>query len=164
MNQNLDLFNRVFLENQDKVYRICRAYCSEEEDIKDLSQEIFINVWKGLDSFKNKSKISTWIYKIAVNTALFFISKQKRNREKLDALELNLESNENATEDKELKEAQFNSLYKGINNLEEMDRLIISLFLEDCSYKEISEVTGLTISYVGVKITRIKEKLSATIK
>jgi RNA polymerase sigma factor (sigma-70 family) len=157
-----ELFRQVLAENKDRIYRICCAYEHDKDERDDLFQQIFINVWKSLDRFEGRSAISTWIYRIAVNTSLIHFKKSAKKKNLhtvLDEKTLNIPE----TEEKEEKiktGLQIEQLYECINMLAEIDRLIISMMLDDLSYKEIAEVTGMTVNNVGVKINRIKKELA----
>ncbi|KXK54995.1 MAG: ECF subfamily RNA polymerase sigma-70 factor [Chlorobi bacterium OLB5] len=157
------LFKQVLEENKDRIYRICCAYERNQAERDDLYQEILINIWKNLEKFEGRSAISTWIYRIAVNTSLLHIQKEnKRNSLKSDINENTLAVPETAAEDRENKietGKKIDLLYECINQLSSLDRLIISMVLEDLSYKEIADVTGLTVSNTGVRINRIKKEL-----
>lgn len=155
-------FKKILDENKDRIYRICCAYVSDKDERDDLYQEIVINIWKNLDKFEGRSQISTWIYRIAVNTSLLHI-RSSGKREKLHT-EIN-ENIHNIPEDNDKEEkiktgSMIEKLYNSIRLLPELDRLIISMVLDDLSYKEIAEITGMNISNVGVKINRIKKVLN----
>lgn len=158
------LFKQVLEDNKDRIYRICCAYERNAVDRDDLYQEILINIWKNLDKFEGRSAISTWIYRIAVNTSLMHIKKEsRRNRDKTELNENIISTTaENIAETEEKIETGKNidKLYSSINELPSLDRVIISMVLEELSYKEIAEVTGLTVNNIGVKINRIKNELS----
>jgi len=157
------LFKQVLGENKDRIYRICCAYERNAIDRDDLYQEIAINIWKNLDKFEGRSAISTWIYRIAVNTTLLHIKKEsKRNSTKTELDENSLNIAEPPNDDREEKietGKKIDMLNECINELGTLDRLIISMVLEDLSYKEIAEVTGLTVNNTGVRINRIKKEL-----
>ena len=158
------LFKQVLEENKDRIYRICCAYERNADDRDDLYQEILINIWKNLEKFEGRSLLSTWIYRIAVNTSLMHIKKEsRRNRDKTELNENIISTTaENIAETEEKIETGKNieKLYSSINELPSLDRVIISMVLEELSYKEIAEVTGLTVNNIGVKINRIKNELS----
>ncbi len=158
------LFKEVLEENKDRIYRICCAYERNPDDHDDLYQEIIINIWKSLGKFEGRSMISTWIYRIAVNTSLMHIKKEsKRNSLNTEINDNTLSIPETSFEDKEEKietGRKIELLYKCINSLHSLDRLIISMVLDELSYKEIAEVTGLTVNNTGVRVNRIKKELS----
>lgn len=156
------LFKQILAENKDKVFRICCAYERDSDEREDLFQEIMINVWKSLDKFEGRSAISTWIYRIAVNTSLMHVkksAKMKSLHSEVDERTLNIPEAEERTEKISLG-LQIEQLYECINRLQEIDRLIISMILEELSYKEIADITGMTINNIGVKINRIKKEIS----
>jgi len=161
-----DIFTAVYRENRDRVYRLCCAYFPDDDDRRDLMQMIFLNVWKNLDSFEGRSNISTWIYRIAVNTALLFIDRENRRRKlfvssEFDRLPVAHHSRPDvALDDRE----DVRILYDAINRLPELDRLIITMNLDELPYEQIARVTGLTANHIGVKINRIKKSLAAYIK
>ena len=158
------LFKQGIVENKDSMYRICFAYKRDPDERQDLYQEIVINIWKNLGKFEGRSMISTWIYRIAVNTSLMHIKKEsRRNRDTTELNESiisNTADNISETEEKIETGKNIEKLYSSINELPSMDRVIISMVLEELSYKEIAEVTGLTVNNIGVRINRIKKELS----
>lgn len=156
------LFNEVLVENKDRIFRICCAYERDPDERNDLYQEIMINIWKSLDKFEGRSLISTWIYRIAVNTSLLHIKRSAKKRSlhsEVDVETLNIPESD-SREEMIKTGSDIENLLECINKLPKVDRLIISMVLEDLSYKEIAEVTGMTTSNVGVKINRIKKELS----
>ncbi|MCF7568416.1 sigma-70 family RNA polymerase sigma factor [Sabulilitoribacter arenilitoris] len=154
-----NLFLNVIEQNQQKLFRICSVYSKNSEDAKDLLQEVLINIWKSLPSFKSKSSIETWVYRITLNTCLRFrsndIKKQKRFISTDDLSDFGIQM-ETENEDQKEKLVQLRNC---LNILNKGDKAIISLYLEKLPYKEISNITGLTENNVAVKIKRIKKKL-----
>jgi RNA polymerase sigma-70 factor (ECF subfamily) len=147
------------LVNQNKgiLYRISRLYGENEADRKDLFQDILLNLWKGYASFRNESKFSTWLYRIALNTCITAYRKKRRN---LPILSIREKHNQ-------IPDVSFNAdyiedirhLYQAIGKLDKLEKAIIILYLEEKSYEEIAEIAGITTNHAGVKITRIKAKL-----
>ena len=133
------------------------AYINDHEQARDLTQETFIAVWQNLSSFRNESQISTWIFRIATNNCLRAIEKKKR----ITTTGLPLDM---PVIHEETKEEKLNFLYSCIAELEETERIIISLVLEDLPQAEIASVVGLSEVNTRVKIHRIKEKLSGKFK
>ena len=158
LNQQEASFNQLVRENHASIYRICRAYLYDPSLADDLYQEILFQIWKSLQNFKGQARVSTWIYRIAVNTAITFNRKNKQNETVAfpDSFQLPYED---TLAHKQEQEQQLDLLRLCISKLEPADRLIISLVLEEKSYKEIAEITGTNISHVGVKINRIKSRL-----
>ena len=136
-----------------KVYRQCMGYMNDHDTAKDITQETFIKVWQHLPKFRNESSIGTWVFRIAVNSCLRQISKDK----KMPKSEF---PNELVEEILVNNEPQVEFLYKCISELPEVERIIISLELEDLKQKEIAKIVGLSEGNVRVRIHRIKEKLT----
>lgn len=146
-------FEEIHKAYWPKVYRQCMGYMNNHDAAKDLAQETFIKVWQQLPQFRKESSISTWIFRIAVNTCLRQIEKDK----KMPKSEFPREMAEEVRVDKE-PHIQF--LYQCISELPEIERVIISLELEQLKQKEIASIVGLSESNVRVRIHRIKEKLT----
>jgi RNA polymerase sigma-70 factor, ECF subfamily len=149
-------FTRLLKENQGIIHKICNIYFYNRLDIEDYFQEIIIDLWKAYPSFKGQSKFSTWMYRVALNSAIDLLRKEKTQPQlfKLSQTEFEIPDNQTKTNsDKEEK------LYRAINLLSEVEKAIIILYLEDYSYREISEIVGISETYTGVKINRIKKEL-----
>ena len=150
----------LLTDHKEMIYRLCYAYLYNKEDIEDLFQEITINIWNNLDQFRGASKISTWIYRIVVNTALLYNKKDKKLRTVFTPIDVEPPLSPMDEPDEYIeKENRIEKLGVAINQLRKQDRLIISLVLEGVKYEEIAEIMGMTLNYVGVKINRIKTKL-----
>ena len=155
------IFKKIVDENSERIIRICRYYNPNTEDQKDMYQEVLVNVWKSLDSFRGDSKISTWVYRIAVNTSLNFTGKAFRQMKLMVDRDVN-NLQVLADEDLILKqqfETDFETLQQLLNQLSVIEKAMISLVLEDLAMREISDIIGLTENNVRVKIHRIKDKL-----
>ena len=150
-------FEEIYSLYSPQIFRVCMGYVNDAEQAKDLTQETFISVWKNLSSFRNESKISTWIFRIATNNCLRAI--EKNNRVTKVELPDHLPVIHEETQDDKLA-----FLYKAIGELEEMERIIISLVLEDLPQAEIASIVGLSDGNTRVKIHRIKEKLAIKFK
>lgn len=153
----------IELVNQHKgiLHKICNIYFNFDPDKEDYYQEMLIRLWKSFPGFKNQSEFSTWLYRVALNTAIDIIRKKniRPKHTELSKEEYNIPENEyNAGSDK--KEV----LYQAINHLSDVEKAIILLYLEDYSYKEIAEIIGISESNTGVKINRIKNQLIKTLK
>ncbi|MDA3890360.1 MAG: RNA polymerase sigma factor [Salinivirgaceae bacterium] len=162
MQNKEDRFNEIVSENSKRIQRICRYYNPNFEDQKDMYQEILVNIWKSLDNFRGNSSINTWIYRIAVNTALTYTGKAfKQMKLMVDVDTQNLSSlfYEENFESKLKEEKQFNLLQTELNLLSVIDKALISLMIEGLSMREIADVIGITEPNVKVKIHRIKETL-----
>ncbi len=155
-------FNELVVQNKERLTRICRYYSSNVDDCKDMYQEILINVWKSIGSFKGNSSINTWIYRVAVNTALTFTGKAYKHMKlivSIDTQNLSSLADDINFENKLLQEKQFEMLQNELNQLSVIDKALISLMLEGLSMKEISDVIGITEPNVKVKIHRVKQEL-----
>ena len=150
-------FEEIYLRYSPQIYRVCMGYVNDTEQAKDLTQETFVAVWRNLSSFKHQSKISTWIFRIATNNCLRAI--EKANRVKTTELPFDL-----SVPEEESNEGKLAFLYNCIAELEETERIIISLVLEDLPQAEIAAIVGLTGVNTRVKIHRIKEKLATKFK
>lgn len=154
-------FKEIYKQYSPKIFRLCMGYVNDYEQARDLTQETFIAVWQNLPAFRGESKLSTWIFRIATNICLRAIEKSKRART-VD-LSPDLPVKMSGVEEKEKLE-KLQILYDSIGELQETERLIISLFLEELPQKEIAAIVGLTEGNVRVKIHRIKEKLASMLK
>ena len=137
------------------IYKVCYLYTTPTAILNDLYQDVVLNLWKAFPKFRRECKISTWIYRIALNTCISFIRKEKNVPE---FVTLNREGDWMTEENDPLQE-MLRQLYRMINQLGQLDKSIILLYLEDKSYDEISEITGLTVTNVATKLSRIKDKL-----
>lgn len=151
-------FLELFDKNRASIRRLCFGYLNSASEVDDLFQEIMTNVWHSLPSFRGEAKISTWVYRIAVNTAMVYRKKWKQGEELPEIQDLSPCAHQNLEQRERLT-----MLHDAIATLPDQDRLIITLLLEGLSYKEIADVTGITVNYVGVKISRIKEALEQLI-
>lgn len=157
-------FKKVYEQSKDKVYRLCLGFMGNKIDADDLFQEVLIKVWNNLDTFRNESNIDTWIYRITTNTALLTLNRKTKLKKKEIDYQPNIPHYESDNLNSTDKEQEVKKLYKAISTLKEIDRIIIGLLLENCSYDDISNITGLKTSNVGVRINRIKKTLSKKLK
>lgn len=150
------IFTDLIEEHKKIIYKICNSYCSNKEERDDLAQEIIYHLWKSYEGFNPDMKFSTWMYRIALNVAISFYRKEKASKPHVAITEhlLLFEETRNIEE-----EANLNLLLKFINELKEIDRSVMLLYLDDKSHKEIAEITGISESNVATKINRIKDKL-----
>lgn len=162
-----ETFNALASDNGDRIMRICRYYSSCTEDQKDMYQEILVNIWKSLDSFRGDSALSTWVYRVAVNTALTFTGKAFRNMKLMingNLQNLNSILDEEEFDQKLVQEKQLEQLQAELNQLSVIDKALISLMLEGLTMKEIADVIGITEPNVKVKIHRVKAQLKDKLK
>lgn len=165
MNISEEKFAKIIEEHQSRLRHLCRVYTNRVQDEKDLFQEILIQIWNSLPSFKGDAEISTWMYRIGVNTAISFIRK-KNTRQGYYSSYQKEQANEGADyfehEYHKLDE-RTHKLYSAIDKLNVSEKAIITMYLDDFSYREIGFVTDMTENHVGVKLSRIKKKLSKLI-
>ena len=137
------------------IYKVCNLYAAEE-DREDLKQEIIYQLWKSYPSFRGESKFQSWMYRIALNTAMLGLraSKQKYSRLSDHELEIRVEPAVYPEQENRIRQ-----LYEHISKLKDLDKTIVFLYLEQCSYEEIAEITGISIKNVSVRLVRIREKL-----
>lgn len=160
-------FNAIVSENSERIQRICRYYNSNTEDQKDMYQEVLVNIWKSLDSFRGDSAISTWVYRVAVNTSLSYTGKAYRRMKLMvnsDTQNLNSLMDEENLKEKLEQEEQLEQLQTELNQLSVIDKALISLMLEGLTMKEIADVIGITEPNVKVKIHRVKTQLKEILK
>lgn len=149
-------FTSLIIDNSNLINKICNVYASKKEDFDDLRQEIIYQLWKSYPTFKNDSKFQTWMYKVALNTALHY---KRSNNRMFTPLTSKIETVADDTSHQHQKEELIEKMYSAIWELNNLDRAIIFLYLEKCSYEKISEIVGLSEKNVSVKLTRIKEVL-----
>lgn len=157
---NKTLFDTLYKDYYTMVLQMCLGYVrGNEEEAKDLTQEIFINTWNALDKFRGASGYKTWIYRITVNTCLKYIrdTKSKTN----SSLEV---TGLNSSQEPEIATNDYSSLYLAIGQLCEIDRLIIMMVLEEADYDDIAKVMGISAVNLRVKIHRIKKNLKKQLK
>jgi len=143
------------------LYKVSKMYMDNFDDQQDLFQEIICQLWKSYDSFRNESQFSTWMYRVAINTAIVFLRKEKRKVDKYEIPSENIREDES---DSPLKENQLDHFYKAVQKLEKIDKAIIFYQLEGFSHKEIGENLGISEGNARVKLNRAKEKLKEIIK
>ena len=146
-------FAQIVKENKDTIYTVCYMFSNDSEEVNDLFQEVLINLWKGLDSFKAQSDIRTWIYRIALNTCI----SANRKKKKIETVSLSM--NIDLFDDKDEKAKQVQLLHDRINKLQPFDKAIVLLWLENMSYDEIGAIVGISTNNVAIRLFRIKEKL-----
>lgn len=155
MQDNNQRFETYYSEYQDMVYSLCLGYSRGDQDLTDdLLQETFINCWKALPKFEERSSPKTWIYRICVNTCLLHIRKNKNKQTQ------GLDSSHTVIAEEPTADKNYNELYQAIGQLKELDRIIIMLVLDELPYAEIAEITGITEGNLRVKISRAKQQLN----
>ena len=147
-------FIQMIRKNEKIIYKVCSFYVSEQSPIEDLYQETVLNLWKSFPKFRNESSFSTWIYRIALNSCISGIRKDSKHRRQVP-----LALSEEVAFEPDNMEEEIRELYRLIYQLKNVERAIILLWLEEKSYQEIAEITGLSLSNVATKLKRIKENL-----
>lgn len=152
-------FHEVITQHKGIFLKIARTYCRNEEDKQDLVQEMMIQVWRGLPRYDNKYPVSTWLYRVALNVAISFYRKQRRRLPMAGPVldETMALADENSSPQLE----QLQLLEQFIATLNDLDKALILLYLDDKSYSEIAQIMGISVSNVGTKLGRVREKLRA---
>jgi RNA polymerase sigma factor (sigma-70 family) len=154
-------FNELFDQHYTKVFRLCKGYFNGNEELaSDSTQEVFIKIWEALDSFRGESSISTWIYRISVNTCLLYLRKPSTRKEKATDVFPPVAAEVYTGEEEE----KLQKMYTCIQKLEEKEKMITLLMLEGTSYPEIAEVVGISEETLRVRIHRIKKNLTLCVQ
>ncbi len=148
-----DFYTTSIVPHKGIIIKICRAYTDSQEDFEDFYQEACLQIWKSRNAFQEKSKWSTWIYRITLNICLTL---SKRNKRKHNTIEILHEESEKNTA---FQNESLNLLYDAIKKLSEVDRAVILLHLEENPHKEIAEIIGTSPNNIAVRINRIKKQL-----
>jgi RNA polymerase sigma-70 factor, ECF subfamily len=157
-NERDRIFGEWLAAHKGILFKVVHAYAFEHADRQDLFQEVAVQVWRSVDSFRGESSVSTWMYRVALNTAMTWTRKQSRHQRREQSLD---EADDLLiTMPAEGRDPRVEWLYHQIAQLKDVDRSVALLLLDGFSYKEIAAVTGLTESNVGVKINRIKSALA----
>jgi RNA polymerase sigma-70 factor, ECF subfamily len=155
-------FLSLINEHQPILLKICRMYCDDKDDREDLFQEILVELWKSYPKFNGHSKFSTWMYRVGLNVAItsFRVRKKRPDKDQITV------ANENVPlgESERLDLIFGRELQAAIDVLNKFDKALVMLYLDEKSYREISEIMGITESNVGVKINRIKKQLYEILK
>ena len=151
------LFQTIVEQHKGIMFKVARLYCAAEDDRQDLIQEMLIRIWHALHRYNDEYKMSTWLYRISLNVAISYY--RKSSSKKVNFIPLNDSIIEFPSEEKSEKEHNLNLLEQFISELKELDKALMILYLEDKSHGEIAEILGMTVSNVGTKIGRIKDKL-----
>jgi len=151
-----DFYTTQILPYAAIIIKICRAYTDTQEDFEDYYQEVCLQIWRSKDNFKEQSAWSTWIYRLSLNVCLTFLKKKKNNKQNAPS---DLLPDEVLVDSRAFADESLNQLYGAIRQLSEIDRGVILLYLEEKSYQEIADIIGTNTNNIGVRITRIKERL-----
>jgi len=149
-----DEFIKMVQHHERIIYKVSSVYVTEYLLMEDLYQEIVCNLWKAYPKFKNESKVSTWIYRIALNTCI-----SGMRRESKRSKDVPLSFSEDLAFESDNLEENLKEMYQLIHQLKTLERAIVLLYLEEKSYQEIADITGISTANVGTKLKRIREKL-----
>lgn len=158
--ENNKEFIEIIQQNEGLIFKVARVYTNTKEDERDLYQEIIYQLWKSFPSFRHESKRSTWMYRIALNTAIAQLNKEKRKVFQVPIDEILLNKSEAADT---LADERSEVLFALIKKLSDAEKGIILLYLEGKNYEEIASITGFTATNVGTRLGRIKQKLMSQI-
>ena len=148
-------FLELISEQKRTIYKVCYVYAKDQDDLNDLFQEVVLNLWKGFPRYRGDSKLSTWVYRIAMNTCITFL---RRSSTRPSTIPITADVAGSLIEE-EGKTGQLRELYRLINQLGKLERALILLWLEERSYQEMADILGISKGNVAVKLTRVKEKL-----
>jgi len=138
------------------IIKLCRAYTNTQEDFEDYYQEVCLQIWRSKENFRAESEWSTWVYRITLNVCLTLLKKNKNSSELFASDSLQSEETE---ENHAFADESLNVLYDAIRKLSEIDRAVITLYLDENSYQEIAEIIGTNSNNIGVRVKRIKTRL-----
>lgn len=147
-------FIAIIESHRQVIYKVCYMYASDDDHFKDLYQEVLINLWRGIDRFRGDAQLSTWIYRTSINTCVTYYRRNHKHDEMLSLEGVSVVDNDDGTRLQQIKE-----MYRLISRLDRMEKAIILLWLDEKSYDEISEITGLSRNNVASRLRRIKIKL-----
>lgn len=156
-NEKAKTFSDQIAASHGIIMKVCRLYGKDAEERNDLRQDILLNAWGSYEQFRGDSKFSTWLYRVALNTAIGRFRKRKIDQQPLEAFHHTFPDHENE------KVEQLELLNQLIKHLTDHEKALVALYLDELSYEEIAEITGLTESHVGVKLNRIKQKLKTIV-
>jgi len=146
-----------FEKNQNIVHKICRMYTTNRDAHNDLFQEVTIQLWRNYEKFRSEAKFSTWMYRVGLNTAITLYRKSKRRIKTQDFSDIQFKISAEEYDDTE--EQQLKLLYNAVRQLNDIEKALVFLYLENKNYREISETMGISEVNARVKMNRIKTKL-----
>lgn len=155
-----EIFTAAIKQYEGLLYKTASVYTNSTEDRDDLLQEIIYQLWKSFDSFRQQSALSTWMYRVAMNTAIYHL---KRNKRKVATVSLEEQGFDHADVKNDELEEKWQMLRLHLNRLNLLDKGIVMLYLENKSHDDIAQITGISVSNVGTRLSRIKEKLKQQI-
>ena len=146
-------FTQLVQEQKSTIYTVCYMFARDKDEAADLFQDVLINLWKGIGKFRNDSEISTWIYRVSLNTCIS--ADRKKRKMPTTRLDMNID----LFDDDDTDSRQIQVLRQRIQRLQPLDRAIVLLWLESLSYQEIADIVGLTPKNISVRLTRIRLQL-----
>lgn len=146
-------FTQLVHEQKSTIYTVCYMFARDKDEAADLFQDVLINLWKGIGKFRNDSEISTWVYRVSLNTCIS--ADRKKRKMPTTRLDMNID----LFDDDDTDSRQIQVLRQRIQRLQPLDRAIVLLWLESLSYKEIADIVGLTPKNISVRLTRIRLQL-----
>lgn len=149
-------FSQLVKDNQGLIIKVSRLYTNSPEDEQDLFQEIVLQLWRSYDTFRGHSKISTWMYRVALNTAITLFRKKTKSPQTDELMDYH---HRDYVEDDDEKQQQISLLYKVVKMLPKMERAIVMMYLDDLPYREIAETLGISEVNARVKMNRLKKTL-----
>lgn len=152
-----DFYTSSILPYSGIIIKICRAYTDSQEDFEDYYQEVCLQIWRSKDKFRGNSKWSTWIYRLTLNICLTLTREKKKTRQYHSTDGIN--QNEGEEDNTAFSDEDLSLLYEAIKHLSDVDKAVILLYLEEKPNKEIAEIIGTTANNIGVRVSRIKERL-----
>lgn len=156
--EKTELFNSILARHSNLVYKVCRGYAADDDHLKDLYQEVLANVWEGLESFGNRCRLSTWLYRVAINTCITdFRHSGRHTTGRVSIDEINFDMPD--IPDDRLRKIKL--MYSLISMLDRADRALVMMWLDGQSYEEISAVTGITRNNVASRLHRLRQRLAA---
>lgn len=153
-----DQFLYIVQQNKKLIFKVCNAYCHDPEDRKDLVQEVIIQLWQSFDKYNNRFKLSTWMYRIALNTAISHYRADRKRKDTTVSINESLFDFADENNTAEL-DTRVQLLYSFINRFDELNKALMILYLDNNSYKDIADVLGITETNVATKISRLKKQL-----
>lgn len=146
-------FTQLVQEQKSTIYTVCYMFARDKDEAADLFQDVLINLWKGIGRFRNDSEISTWVYRVSLNTCIS--ADRKKRKMPTTRLDMNID----LFDDDDTDSRQIQVLRQRIQRLQPLDRAIVLLWLESLSYQEIADIVGLTPKNISVRLTRIRLQL-----
>lgn len=149
-------FEKIIRENAGILHKFCQIYTDDQTEYEELFQEMMIQIWRSLEKFRGDAKVSTFVYRICINTALSFRAKLNRSQKKFEPLDGKIFA---SPEKDNEQDEQLQKLYAAIRELKPIERAIVGLYLDEKSYQEIAEILGISKTNVATRLMRLKKKL-----